>query len=737
MLRAQSQPIEPKRSEFLDYFHVLRRRKWTIVLCLLGILVPDLILNQLLTPIYEARALIIYEEPKDTMFALDMGQPFYNKSATVNLSEQIKSRTLAEQVARTLPANVTASFKLPNPIPADFSQELFIARQLQKRLTVEGIRGSDILKIKMEAANPFHAKTIVNTYLQRLTDWSLSKKREETSNVRGFVEEQLKVYQENLDQAENALKQFKEQNKLVSLTEASTEFLQRISEAEVAYNEAKTEREALEQRKKFIDDKKTPSFSLASSPAAQKMKQRLEELEAQYSSYRVNGYSEHQQEMQTIKDEIATMKQNIVQELMSVSQRDKLIDPLSQIRSLLQESITIEVNLETLKARERALRNILKEHESRLQALPEQELRLARLIRSRDVNDKIYSVLLEKLQEARITEASKVGDIKIIDSAELPIAPVKPNKMRNILLGFMLGVALGVGMAFFLDSLDTSLKSQEDVEKYLNLTVLTSIPAISKNGALNIKKRYQHTKVSYIGKLLNEYKKGSLLYDAYSTLQLNFAFINTDNVYQTILITSAVSGEGKTLNAINTALAFSNTTAKTLLIDCDLRRPMAHRILNYKDEPGLTNVLISKIDIANAVQEIIGTNLHFLACGTLPPNPSEILNTQRMRDVLADLKTTYDIIIVDAPPLITVIDSVILSKEVDGVCLVIKSGKTNFDLANKAKQILQNSSAKIIGIILNDVNLKNVYGYYKDYYVYNYPNKKQKRWNGFHKKHSA
>ncbi|MCU0642976.1 MAG: polysaccharide biosynthesis tyrosine autokinase [bacterium] len=728
MLKAKSQQIEPKRSEFMDYFLVLRRRKWTVLLCLFGILIPVIIINQLLTPIYEARALIIYEEPKDTMFALDVGQPFYNKSATINLSEQIKSRTLAEQVARTLPNDIIQSFKLPDPIPQDFSQEIFIARQLQKKLIVEGIRGSDILKIKMEADNPSHAKIIVNTYLQRLSDWSLNKKREETSNVRSFVEEQLQIYQENLNQAENELKKFKEDHKLVSLNEASSEILQRVSEAEAAYNEAKTEREALEQRKKFIDQKKTPSFSLSASPSAQKMKKRLEELEVQYSSNRVYGYSENQAEMMTLKEEISNLKQNIVQEIMNVTQRDNLVDPLSQIRSLLQESITLEVNLETIKAREHALKNILKNYDAKLQSLPEQELLLARLIRSRDVNDKIYSVLLEKLQEARITEASKVGDIQIIDSAELPISPVKPNKTRNLIMGFLLGLFAGVGLAFFLNSLDTSLKSQEDVENYMNLTVLAAIPAIEKNGTLNIKKKYKHTKVSYVGKLLFELKKGSPLYDAYSTLQLNFAFINTDNVLKSILITSAVPGEGKTLNAINTALTFSNTNAKTLLIDCDLRRPMVHKVLNYKDEPGLTNVLISKIAMDKAIQEVKGTNLHLLTCGTLPPNPSEILNTQRMRDVLAELKTRYDMIIIDTPPLITVIDTVILSKEVDGVCLVIKSGKTNFDAANKAKQILQNSGAKITGVILNDVNIKNVYGYYKDYYAYNYTNKKKRKW---------
>lgn len=732
MKKTKSQPIEPQHSVFLDYLRLLRRRKWIVLLCLLGIVIPVIIINQLLTPIYEAEALIIYEEPKDTMFALDVGQPFYNKSATLNLAEQIKSRAIANEVARTIPKNIFETFKFPDSKGPNFSQEKFIARLLQKNVTVEGIRGTDILKLKVQANNPEAAKIIANTFLDRILDWNLQKKREETSNVRHFVEEQLKIFQDNLSTAEDQLKKFKEENKIISLDEASNTVLNRISEAELAYNQVKTERGALEQRKRYIDQKVReidPSFSIFYSASARKMKARLDELEGQYSAKRVEGNPENQSEMMALKQEINQLKFKIVQELMKTAQRDNPIDPLSQIRNLYQESITLGVDLETLKAREQTLKTILNDYDSKLEALPEQELKLARFIRSREVNDKIYSMLLEKLQEARITEASKVGDVRIIDPAEQPLSPIKPQKTRNMILGLILGLLVGIGLAFFIESLDTSIKSQEDVEKYMDITVLASIPAMTKNGVLNTKKKYKHTEVSYAGKLLFELQKGSPLYDAYQSLQMNFSFINTDKNLKSIMITSATMGEGKTLNAINTALTFSNTNTKTLLIDCDLRRPMVHKVLNYKGEPGLTNVLISKVPIEEAIQKMKNSNLHLLSCGTIPPNPSELLNTVRMRDVLADLKNVYDMIIIDAPPLIAVIDAIILGKEVDGVCLVIKSGMTGFDAANKAKQLLENSGAKIVGAILNDVNLKNVYGYYKDYYTYYNVDKKKRKKN--------
>jgi len=348
---------------------------------------------------------------------------------------------------------------------------------------------------------------------------------------------------------------------------------------------------------------------------------------------------------------------------------------------------------------------------------------LARYIRAKDVNDKIYSMLLERLQEARITEASKVGDIHIVDLADIPHSPIKPNKTRNIILGVILGLALGIGLAFFRESLDTSIKSQNDVENFLHLPVLATIPTINSNGSTQLRKKDRHQKESYVGKLLTNINKNTPIYEAYRTLQLNFNFINYDRLIKNLLITSAGAGDGKTISAINMAQLFSNSNIKTLLIDCDFRRPMVHKILNLKQGPGLSNVLINQSELEKVIQQPEGSKLQVLTCGTIPPNPSDILDTQSMKNLLSLLRNLYDLIILDAPPTIAVTDSMILGSKVDGVCFVIKSGKTSFEAANHAKQILEKGQSNIVGTILNDVNLKNTYDYYKDYYYYSQANK--------------
>ncbi len=712
----------PPDSILLHYFQVVRQRKWTVLLCLVLVMIIAIMVNYFSTPVYEAEATIIYEEPKDTMFALDIGQVFVNKSPLVNLIQQLKSRTLAKEVAKALPLEIVQTFDLPDPLPPDFSPEKIISGRLRGSLSVDMVQGSDILKIKVRANNPKAAKVIANTYVEIMIDLNVRKKREEISSVRDFLEKQLIVFQDKLNVAEDSLRLFMEKNKITTLSDASTEILNRLTNTEATFNTAKTERMALEQRQRHIEQKKqelAPSLTVASNSLTQRLQQKLLELELQYSTLQAQGVSGDQAEVLALKQKISQAKQELIQELLKIAQQNELIDPLSQIRNLLQESITIEVDLATYKAKEQALQRILADYETKLQMFPQQELQLARLIRSRDVNNKIYSMLLEKREETRITEAGKIGDVRIIDMAEQPGAPIKPNQRQNLALGFVLGVLMGVGLAFFLESLDTSLKSQEDIEKYLALPVLAAIPTIHSdgtNGTLSFK--HKNSIKSYSEKLLSRLEWNPLVYEAFRTFQFNFAFVNADRLLKSILLTSAGAGEGKTLTALNLTQVFGRNGVKTLLVDCDLRRPMVHKALGMKSEPGLTNILINKVEPEEAVRRLENHQAYVLPCGTLPPNPSEILDSQKMRDLLARFKKEYDLIILDSPPLIAITDSLVLSNEVDGVCLVIKSGRTHRDMAMKAKRLLESARARIIGTILNDVNLKKVYGYYQDYYSY-------------------
>ena len=290
-------------------------------------------------------------------------------------------------------------------------------------------------------------------------------------------------------------------------------------------------------------------------------------------------------------------------------------------------------------------------------------------------------------------------------------------------------------LVFFLEYLYTSLKSPEEVEKCLNLPALASIPTIHSkqtNGTLTIFKQSPHSRKAYSGKLLSDIKPKQLshIYEAYRTLKVNFAVTKTegrmksDSILKSILITSPGIAEGKTLTAINMAQTFAMSGVRTLLIDTDLRRPMVHRVLGIKKQPGLTDIFLTNHnmsinDVADGtVTRLIPTNLFVLPSGNLPVNPSEILMSRRMADLLSMFKSEYDLVILDSTPVIAVTDAVILGTQVDGVCMVIRSGKTRKDAALKAKQLLENSRSNIIGTIINDIDLQSVYRYYKYFYYY-------------------
>jgi tyrosine-protein kinase Etk/Wzc len=716
----------PPAPTLIDYIKILFAKKWLILGCTLAILIPSIIWIWSVTPIYETESSIIYEEANDTAFLLDLGQSFYNKSAILNMVEQIKSRALAEEVAKNLPPDVVATFQLPDARPANFSRDKFIAGTIKKNLEVLNVRGADIIKIKIQANNPLAAKIIADAYADHIVDWFLKKNKAEISNIRSFVEGQINVFQEKLRTAEEELLEFKEHNDLIKLSDASSEMISSLTDVEVAYNQAKTEREALEQRRRFIEQKKQelmPSLGVSDNESAQKIKAELLDMERQYSAAQMQAESRNQESLATLRDKINESKKDLINELMKNGVRENLADPISQIRNLLQESINLEVDLETYKAREQGLKGTMKQYTQQLERLPKRELELARLIRAKEVNDKIFSILLEKREEARITEAGKVGDVRIIDYAETPLFPIKPQKMKMVVLALLLGLSFGASLTFILHSLDKSLKTDQDIEKYLNLPVIAAVPRIPGNGVHHKITQKETVMDSYQSRLLTKTWTKSHIFEAYRALQLNFLFLNPDNKLKSILITSSEPGAGKTLTSVNIAQFYAREGTKTILLDCDLRRPMVHKALNLNLEPGLSNFICDKaINIAPYLHlledDFLHHNLSVLTCGTLPPNPSELLGSKKMEDVIADLYETNDLLIIDSPPIISVMDSIILGQIVDGVVLVLRSGKTNFEAAIRAKKILETGKVNILGTLLNDIDLKSTYGYYKDYYYY-------------------
>ena len=364
------------------------------------------------------------------------------------------------------------------------------------------------------------------------------------------------------------------------------------------------------------------------------------------------------------------------------------------------------------------MKKIVSRYNRELNSVPEKHLRLAQLQREMEVNNNIYLMLREKYEENRIAEVGQLGSVREIDQAKPPKEPIKPKKKMNLILGFIVGLGLGVGITFLREYLDTSVKTIEDLEQ-MNFGVLGSIPFISSQSV--VKNNGKVGEITLIeSRLITHFAPKSPVSEAYRSLRTNIQFAKADKKVKTALVTSSVPGEGKSTTVANLAITFAQMGAKTLLIDADLRRPVLHGIFGCSRNEGLTNVLVGRSTLEEAIHETRIEGLSLLVSGTLPPNPSELLNSKVMVKLIDKVSSIYDFVLFDTPPVIAVTDAAVLSTNVDGVVLIVKSGETSREVIERSRMLLEKVNANLLGVLVNGVNVSMMYGSYYQYYQYYY-----------------
>jgi len=395
-----------------------------------------------------------------------------------------------------------------------------------------------------------------------------------------------------------------------------------------------------------------------------------------------------------------------------------------------------------------------------LQTMPASELEYANLTLNSEVTEKEYRELQARLQEARIAEAEKVEDVKIVNPATVPKTPIKPNKQLNTIMGLAVGLVVGIFLSFVIETLDTSLGTIDDLEALLQLPVLAVIPYIKRGQDISTKKWWQlaasrifkqlkqqkRSDIEVIedmrGQMLTKFGQKSGTTEAYRILRTN---IKVDELKKTgknvLLITSTIPKEGKSITSVNFALALAQDGYKTLLIDCDLRKAVAHKLFGVDKDPGLTDVLLGIVKpeaaIKNLIDIMISTtvaskndfmtsgldNFSLLTCGKLVSNPAEVLDSADLVPLFSNLKKQYDFVVVDSPPILPVPDAITLGTKIaDRLYLVYRSGYTSKLALLRAKQQLDIMKATPNGIILNSTTPQSqmVSDYYHHYYQYKY-----------------
>jgi len=524
-------------------------------------------------------------------------------------------------------------------------------------------KGTNIISLTCQADDPVLARDVINTLAQVYLDRNVAVKSQEASRSVEFIGDQLRQVRIGLDTAEKKLEGYQSTAGVVKL---DSEVLRQIQvtadiEKELAAIELRRQqanfaaaalRRALEFKQTY-----TPTAFL-DDPGIAALAAKLAQLEVERRGLSVEMTQAHPK-MRNLEAQNATLQR-------------RLLASYESIR-------------EGLDNREEALRRQLAEHEKALRGLPATERELAQLTRMSRVNADIYTFLLQKQEEARIAKASTISSINIVDPAIVPRNPVKPKKKMVLALGLVGGLMLGVGSALFAEHLDDTIKDPESAKKTYGWPLLATIPYIS--GREN-------------AKLVCHLKPKAAASEAFRSLRTAINFSAVRGTKKRLLITSSFMGEGKSTTSVNLAIVLAQTGAQVLLIDCDMRRPKQHALFGIDATPGLSDFLVSDGRPISARHPTEIPNLDLLAAGTVPPNPAELLGSERFRQLIEDFSSEYDHIILDMPPSLLVADAQVTTPLADLVIVVVESGRVPVKAARRLQEQMAASQAPVAGFVL-------------------------------------
>lgn len=548
---------------------------------------------------------------------------------------------------------------------------------------------TNVIQVSWQDTDPERARDIVNAIVQAYVDQSLEFKSQEAGKTVDFIEEQLANVRNELTRAESNLQEYKSTAGVVQLDSEASELIRTLSALEQQLVSIELSRKQLDfalasQRESLAKGKPYSPAVLREDPLVSSMAGKLADLEVQKRSLMLEYTANHPavQNIQTQIDEIQ-----------------------EKIRS------TYQTGLNNLTRQESDVRHRLALYEDELRVIPVEERDLARYTRLAKVSGDIYTYLLQKHEEARIAKASTISNINVIDKARTPKSPVRPQKRKYLMIGFMVSTIVAFSVVLLIDFLDDSVKTEHQAKKALGLNHLATIPFIGSGAekGRDDKNKKDKGKESL---LISHTDQRSIVAEAFRALRTSLHFSALGRHRKITVLTSAFSGEGKSTIASNLAIILAQTGAKTLLIDGDLHKSTLHDKFGLKKVPGITEVLAGDADLGKAMQVTGIDNLTFLSTGTIPPNPSVILGSEDMKALLDRLRDSYDQIVIDAPPTIPVADAVVLTSFADSVLVVMEAGRIPLKAAVRLGEMLHTAKAPLAGFVFNNRTLRGSrYGY--------------------------
>lgn len=721
--------------EVRKFLFSLGQNKYIVIALMVVSFLTTFFYSKTLKDIYESKVTVKIDKPQGNVLEEIRGPEFGGQGNYIsNQIALIKSYIVRDLATKSLLDTLKGEkifneynylIRVKNEKDTSIISELALRELLFKLVEVSNPKGIDNLEIAVKGTkfkeNQLIAYTIANAYIK----YNLDMSRAQLTSIRKLLEDEKKKKFDELSLAEASLEDYEKKTGIISMEENVKNLVARSSELEALRNEndieirvAESNLNQLESEYKKLDPQLNNYInSKINQPYFDKLLSEIANIEVQkqLALSEVTNTKVKAEVERDADNKIAALRKDYDTQLDIFKTGISATSPGIK-EELATKLLQAQIEAKSLKNKQSAIAKITQGYDSKFSELPSTVIEYAKLERNKTASEKLYTTLEGKFQEALINERSRLGNASIIDPGTDNYGPIAPNRVRLILIGTSVGLALGFLFVFGLDKFDRTIKTPEDLENK-GISVLCWIPNIEETDLEN----------SPSHEFLMHMKNKSNISEAFKALRTRIQFAKLeDKPLKSILVTSSIPSEGKTTVSVNLAGSFALTGKKTLILDCDLRKPRVHSLFNLERYPGLSDYLFSNCTLEEITRKTELENLSVISAGTIPPNPSEILGSAQMKKFMQKLEDIYDIIIVDSPPFLSVTDSEILYNITDGAILVAQSNKTiKQALFTTYTRLTNVNKHNLLGVVLNNFKYKSSYGYYYNYYYYYYHNDQQ------------